>query len=317
MPLYFNEDDVARLVPMAVAVARVEEAFRLLGEGEAQSRPRVRSRAGKLVLHVMSGGSGALGYLGLKAYTTGPAGARFYVLLFDAEDGRLVSIIGADRLGQIRTGAASGVATRYLATEDASCVGIYGTGWQARSQLEAISCVRSLASVVAFGRDEQRRRSFCREMSEILGIPVEAAERPEEVSARAEILVTATNAREPVLFGSWLRPGQHVNAIGSNSLARREIDEAVVTRASLVAADSVEQAKIECGDLDAVVRAGKLSWDRVCELSEVVAGKLAGRHGADDITLFESQGLAIEDVALAKVVYERGRDEGSGREIEL
>ncbi len=160
---------------MKVAVSRVEESFRLLGEGEAENRSRARSRAGKVMLHVMSGGSGELGYLGLKAYTTGPAGARFYVLLFSAEDGRLVSVIAADRLGQIRTGAASGVATRYLAPKDASRVGIYGTGWQARSQLEAIACVRPLVSAIAFGRDEERRRSFCREMSETLGIPVEPA----------------------------------------------------------------------------------------------------------------------------------------------
>jgi ornithine cyclodeaminase/alanine dehydrogenase-like protein (mu-crystallin family) len=317
MALYFNEDDVARLVPMEVAVSRVEEAFRLLGRGEAENRPRARSKAGKILLHVMSGGSTSLGYLGLKAYTTGPAGARFYVLLFAAEDGRLVSVISADRLGQIRTGAASGVATRYLAAKDAARVGVFGTGWQARSQLEAIACVRSLASVVAFGRDEEKRRSFCREMSETLGVPVEPATRPEDVAERAEILVTATNAREPVLFGAWLRPGQHVNAIGSNSLARREVDEAVVTRASFIAADSVEQAEIECGDLDAVVRTGKLSWERVHELSGVVTGTISFERTADDVTLFESQGLAIEDIALAKVIYERGREEGSGREIAL
>jgi ornithine cyclodeaminase/alanine dehydrogenase-like protein (mu-crystallin family) len=317
MTLYFDEEDVGRLLPMKVAVSRVEEAFRLLGDGSAENRPRARSRAGKVMLHVMSGGSGELGYLGLKAYTTGPAGARFYVLLFSAQDGRLVSVIAADRLGQIRTGAASGVATRYLAPKDASRVGIYGTGWQARSQLEAIACVRPLVSAIAFGRDEERRRSFCREMSQTLGIPVEPAKAPEQVAERAEILVTATNARQPVLQGAWLRPGQHVNAVGSNSLARREVDEAVVTRASFIAADSVEQAKIECGDLDAVVQSGKLSWDRVQELSGIVAGKLSFQRKADDVTLFESQGLAIEDIAAAKAVYEAGRAEGAGRDVDF
>lgn len=303
---------------MKVAVSRVEETFRLLGVGQAENRPRARARAGKLMLHVMSGAGAELGYLGLKAYTTGPAGARFYVLLFSAEDGRLVSVIGADRLGQIRTGAASAVATRHLALAEASQVGIYGTGWQARSQLEAIACVRPLASAVAFGRDEGRRKKFCAEMSETLGIAVEAASSPEEVAERgAQILVTATNAREPVLLGDWLRPGQHLNAIGSNSLARREIDQAAVTRASFVAADSVEQAKIECGDLAAVVASGKLSWDRVFELSAVVAGRLELHRAPEDVTLFESQGVAIEDVAVAKEVYEAGRREGMGREVDI
>lgn len=317
MALYFEEEDVARLVPMDAAVSLVEEAFRLLGEGGAENRPRARVRAGKVLLHVLSAASGSLGYLGLKAYTTGPAGARFYVLLFAAEDGRLVAVIAADRLGQIRTGAASGVATRYLASAESSRVGIFGTGWQARSQLEALACVRSLSSVVAFGRDEKNRHSFCGEMSEVLGARVEPAKTPEEVCERAEILVTATSSREPVLFGAWLRPGQHINAIGSNSLVRREIDEVAVARASFVAADSVAQAKIECGDLNAAVQSGKISWDNVQELSAVVAGTLAFRRGTDDITLFESQGLAIEDLALAKMVYEKGREEGRGRTVDI
>jgi ornithine cyclodeaminase/alanine dehydrogenase len=154
-------------------------------------------------------------------------------------------------------------------------------------------------------------------MSRTLGRPVTAASSPEEVAWEAEILVTATGAREPVLFGKWLRPGQHVNAIGSNALNRREIDEAAVLRARFIAADSVEQAKLECGELHAVIEAGKLSWESVRELGDVVAGRLRFQRKPDDVTLFESQGLAIEDVAVAKLVYERGRDEGMGRKLDV
>jgi ornithine cyclodeaminase/alanine dehydrogenase len=269
------------------------------------------------MLHVLPAGSDDLGYCGLKAYTTGPAGARFYFLLFGAEKGELIAMMEADRLGQIRTGAATAVATRYLAREDASTVGIYGTGWQARSQLEALASSRDLSAILAYGRDETRRKSFCEEMSETLGRRVVAASSPEEVASQAEILVTATTAREPVLLGEWLRPGHHVNAVGSNALNRREVDEDAVMRARFIAADSVEQAKLECGDLHAVVEAGKLSWEQVHELGDVVAGRLDFRRAPEDVTLFESQGLAIEDVAVAKLVYERGKDAGLGRKLDV
>lgn len=317
MALFFTENEVERLLPMAEAVSAVEDSFRLLGEGKAVNRPRQRVRAGKVMLHVLPGGSETLGYLGFKAYTSGPSGARFYFFLFEAERGELVSILSADRLGQIRTGAATAVATRYLAPRDASRVGIIGTGWQARSQLEALAASRPVTAVLVFGRDEVRRIAFCTEMSQSLGIAAESASSAEEVVRESEILVTATNARDPVLFGAWLSPGQHVNAVGSNALSRREIDEEAVTRASFIAADSVEQARIECGDLAAVVESGKLSWDDVVDLSDVVAGKIDFRRKASDITLFESQGLALEDVAVAKIVYERGRHEGTSRSIEM
>ena len=314
---YFTENDVARLLSMDAALDAVEGAFLLLGKGEASNKPRSRVRVRKLMLHVLSAGADALGYVGLKAYTTGPGGARFYFLQFDATSGELVAMMEADLLGQIRTGAASGVATRHMAREDAKRIGIYGTGWQARSQLEAIVPVRPIETIVAYGRDPDRRAKFCAEMSEKLGVDVQPAQSPEEVARGADILVTATNAREPVLFGDWLEPGQHVNAIGSNALKRLEIDERAVTRARFIATDSLEQAKIECGDLASVIDAGHLSWSDVHELGDVVAGNVSARTSDDDITLFESQGLAIEDVAAAKVVYERGLAEGVGRELTL
>ncbi len=314
---FFTEDDVVELLPMKDAVACVDEAFRLLASGDAMNKPRQRVRVDKLMLHVLPAGSSALGYVGLKAYTTGPSGARFYFLMFDAASGELVSLMEADRLGQIRTGAASGVATRYLAREAASRVGIYGTGWQARSQLEAIVVVRSIESVVAYGRNQERRESFCEEMSETLGLPVTPCDSPEAVTAEADILVTVTNSREPVLRGEWLRPGQHINAAGSNNLRRLEIDADAVTSSSFIATDSVEQAKIECGDLADVVESGGISWDDVHELADVVAGNTTARQNDDDITLFESQGLAIEDVAAAKHVYEAGREQGRGKTLDM
>ncbi len=317
MTRFFTESEVGELLPMSDAVACVERALRLLAEDKAVNLPRQRVRVDKLLLHVLPAGSGELGYVGLKVYTTGPNGARFYFLHFDSRSGELVSMMQADRLGQIRTGAASGVATKHMAREDATRVGIYGTGWQARSQLQAIAEVRPIVSMVAYGRDAARREKFCNEMTEELGIPVRPVETPEEVPQDADIVVTATNAREPVLRGAWLKPGQHVNAIGSNALRRIEIDEEAVTRMSFIAADAIDQAKIECGDLAAVVEVGKLSWDGVHEIADVVSGKVTARRSPDDITLFESQGLAIEDVAVAKHVYEKGSERSMGKVIEM
>lgn len=314
---FFTEDDVAELLTMKDAVARIDEAFRLLASGDAMNQPRQRVRVGKLLLHVLPAGSGELGYVGLKAYTTGPSGARFYVMMFDAGNGELVSMMEADRLGQIRTGAASGVATRYMARENASRVGIYGTGWQARSQLEAIVEVSPIEWITAYGRNEERRQKFCEEMTGRLGVPVMPAESPEAVPAEADIVVTVTNSREPVLKGEWLRPGTHINAAGSNHLRRIEIDSDAVTRSSFIATDSVEQAKIECGDLASVVDSGDLSWDDVHELADVVAENETARQGDDDITLFESQGIAIEDVAVAKHVYETGLEQGRGKTLDI
>jgi ornithine cyclodeaminase/alanine dehydrogenase-like protein (mu-crystallin family) len=315
MATFFTEEEVGALLPMSDAVTRVEEAFRLLGERKAVNRPRGRVRLDRLVLHVMSAGSDTLGYAGLKAYTTGPSGARFYFLLFESGKGELVAMMSADRLGQIRTGAATAVAPPDHARRGATRVGIYGSGWQARSQLEALSVSRRISQVTVWSRDPERRRAFCDEMTNLLELAVRPASRPEEVAAQSEILVTATSAREPVLLGAWLESGHHVNAVGSNALTRREIDEPAVTRADVIAADSVEQAKIECGDLIAAVESGKLSWESVRELGDIVVKGFDRAPGA--ITLFESQGIAIEDVAAAKVVYERGRERGLGRALDL
>jgi ornithine cyclodeaminase/alanine dehydrogenase-like protein (mu-crystallin family) len=191
-------------------------------------------------------------------------------------------------------------------------VGIYGTGWQARSQLEAVAAVRAIERAVAFGRDVERRRVFCEEMSQLLDLEVHPAKAPREVPREADILITATTAREPVLHGKWVRDGQHINAIGSNMASRQEVDEEVIRRAALIVVDSKEQALLECGDLIAPISSGATTWERIPELGEVVRGRIRGRSGPKEVTLFESQGIAIEDVAVARKVYELGRARGVG-----
>jgi len=316
--LYLTEDDVAALLPMATALEAVEDAFRALAEPgpqHAENRPRQRAFVPGGLLHTMNASLPSAGVLGLKAYTTFREANRFLVLLYSAEDGRLLALIEADRLGQIRTGAASGVATKYMARPDATTCGIIGTGWQARAQLAAVCAVRPVQHVLAYSRDPEHRRAFSTEMSQALGIAVEPAESAEAAVRERDIVVTITSTREPVLRGTWLAPGTHVNAAGSNRADRREVDIAAVERSRRVAIDSVEQGRMEAGDLLAAVEAGVLRWDEVTELSLIVAGRASGRGAADEITLFKSLGLAVEDIAVAARVYRRAMAEGRGREI--
>src|SRR5437667_12646757 len=315
--LLLTEKDVEGLLRMDDALRAVEEGFLALGRGEATNRPRQRVGTRETAVNVMLASWPARGYAGFKYYTASRAGIRFWVHLFDMATGDLVAVIEADRLGQQRTGAASGVGTKYLARPDASTVGIVGTGWQAASQLEAVCAVRSIRRIRCYGRDKARREAFSKKIASLLGVTVDAARSPEAAIQEADIVIAATNAPRPVVQGEWLRSGCHINAIGANRLETRELDDAAVRRCAFVATDSIEQAREEGGDLVEPMKRGLISWDRIHELSEVVAGKVTGRTNADDITLFKSHGIAIEDVAVAALVYERARDRGIGRPISL
>jgi len=238
--LFINEDQVSRLLSMDDALRALEQAFGGLGTGKAVNIPRSRVRLPGHTLHVMSGGMPALNLTGLKAYTTTRHGANFVVLLFQTDTGELLAAIEADRLGQMRTGAASGVATKYMAREDAETVGVIGTGWQARSQLAAVCAVCAVTSVKAYGRDRARRETYCREMSEALGVPVQPVEEAPRAAQDVDIVLCMTNTNVPVIDGSWLEPGQYIiSVIGSNielvksgnlDKPRREIDDGTLDR---------------------------------------------------------------------------------------
>jgi ornithine cyclodeaminase/alanine dehydrogenase-like protein (mu-crystallin family) len=317
MALLLTETDVTSLLTMSLALEAVEEAFRWQGESKLTNRPRVRLPVPGGLLHVMPAALPEARVMGLKAYATVRGRAKFVVLLFSAESATLLAVIEADRLGQMRTGAASGVATRYLARPDADRVGCYGTGWQARSQLEAVCAVRRVREVRVYGRDAARRARFAEEMSGVLGVPVRPAEQPEAAARDASILITITSSRTPVLEGRWIAPGTHVNAAGSNALQRAELDVEAVRRAAVIVTDSLEQARVECGDLVAPLEQGVVRWEDVHELGEIVAGTRPGRQRPDDVTLFESQGVALEDVAVAVRVVARARERQVGQEIPI
>ena len=310
MAIYLTEEEVRRLLPINEAIETVEQGLREQGNGTGLSIPRYRAQAGNRGITMMVSVLGERGVAGFKAMGAGGS----LVLLYGGEPHHLLAVMQAGALGQIRTGAATGVATRYMAREDSSTVGIIGTGNQAITQLEAVCAVRPIRSVKAFSRTPERREEFSRTMSESLGVEITPVASAEESVKDTDIVIAITNVRtlDPVLFGDWLEPGMHVNAAGANSINRRELDEKAVTMSSVIVADAVDQARIECADLAVPIDAGLMTWDRVLELGQVVTGQAAGRNSPEEITLFESQGIGLEDVAAAAHIYERAQAEGLG-----
>jgi alanine dehydrogenase len=318
MTLLIKEAEVRSLLTMPIAIEAVEESLREQGEGKLSLHPRRRLRLpDNGLLHYMAAADPVRGYFGMKIYTSVRGVTRFVVPLFRSSTGEMAALIEADALGQIRTGAASGVATKLLANADARTAGIIGTGYQARTQLEAVAAVRTLDRVRAFGRNPERRAQFCREMTEKLGIPVEPANSGEEAVRDAEIVVTATSATKIVLEGAWLTPQMHINAMGANWPQKRELDAAAVGRADLIVVDSVEQAKMEAGDLVQAFGEDVSRWSSVVELGDIAAAKKPGRTSANQITLFKSIGIATWDLAAAVRVYELAVARNAGQSIGL
>jgi alanine dehydrogenase len=309
MPLYLTEADVARLLSPADAVEAIEACFRRMAAGAVENRPRYRLGLEEGVLAVMAAADLELGYAGAKVYAGFADGARFVVLLFRADEPELVAVLEADKLGQLRTGAASAVAAKHLARMDARSLGLIGCGWQAESQLACIrAALPGLERVVAYCRNEKRLRAFCEEHG---AEPGESHRDP----AECDVVVTVTTSPDPVLRGEWLEPGALVCAVGANDGHRRELDNVVLERAAFVCCDSLENAKLESADLIEPVDSGVLDWLEVHELQEVVAGDVAGRQSGEDIVVFKSNGLAAWDVAVAAAVVERASAASAGREV--
>jgi alanine dehydrogenase len=318
MTLLITEAEVRSLLTMPLALEVVEDSLRQQGNGELILHPRRRIKMpDNALLHYMAAADTVRGFIGMKLYTVVRGVARFVVPLFRSTTGEMAALIEADALGQIRTGAASGVATKYLANANARTAAIIGTGYQARTQLEAVAGVRRLERIRAYGRDADRREKFCREMTERTGVAVEPATSGEQAVKSAEILITATSATKVVLEGAWLVPGTHINAMGANWPQKRELDADAVARAGKIVVDSIEQAKMEAGDLIQAFGEDSSRWNSVQELSQIVAGKAPGRTSPSEITLFKSNGIATWDLAAAVRVYELAIAQGIGKTIPL
>ena len=317
MALILRESDARALLTMPDVLRWVEDSIRAQGDGLARVHPRQRVNAPKGTLHTLQAAELKLGVLGVKSYTVFKEGRSFLFLLYSADNGKLLALIEANYFSMMRTGAASAIATKYMAREDASVMAMFGTGLQTGGQIEAINLVRPLKQVRVYSRNAERRANLSREMSERLGVEVTPASSPEEALDGADIVTTATTSMNPLFSGELIKPGTHVNAVGANALIRREIDEELVRKANVIVVDSRPTAKTECGDLFSTVEKGLLEWDMLPELAEVVVGRVPGRHNPKDITLFESHGTALEDLAVTMPMYRLALEKGVGEEITL
>jgi alanine dehydrogenase len=298
---HFSEEDVARLLSPAAAVDAIEACFRRMARGAVENRPRYRLPLDHGALAVMAASDLELGYAGAKVYAGFRDGARFVVLLFRADAPELVAVVAADKVGQLRTGAASAVAAKHLARAGAASLGVIGCGWQAESQVACIrAAVPDIERVVAYCRTEESLRAFCERND---AVPGESARD----AAVCDVVVTVTSSPDPVLRGEWLQPGALVCAVGANDGRRRELDNVVLERAAFVCCDSLEDARLESADLMEPVGSGALDWLEVHELQEVVAGAAAGRQSDADVVVFKSNGLAAWDVAAAAAVVSAAR----------
>jgi alanine dehydrogenase len=316
MTLHINESEVRQLLTMSMAIEAVENISRKQAEGVVAVHPRRRFELpGGGFFHHMAALDREAGFVATKQYTFVQGRLCFLVSLFNTNSGELSALIEADFMGQQRTGAASGVATKYLAKKTARVAGIIGTGGQAKTQLEAINSVRLLESAYVFGRDSQRRFQFCEEMSERLGIPVYPGESVSAVARTADVVSTATTASQPVLLGKDLMTGLHVNAIGANHAHKRELDDAAIAKANLIFVDSVAQSRQEAGDLIIPFEPQPPKWEQVRELADLVSGKAPGRTSDTQITLFKSNGIASWDLAVAMKVYALAKENNLGREL--
>ncbi len=310
MTLYLTEEDVAGLLTIDDAIGAVEACFERMARGAVENRPRSRTAIGDDgALAAMAAVDTELGFAGVKTYAGLPGGTPFVVVLFDTRQAALAAVIEADRLGRLRTGAASGVAARYLARPGATTLGVLGCGRQAETQVAAVrAAVPTVEQTLVYCRDAKRLAAFCKANR------CDPAESHREAGGQ-DIVVTVTTSKDPVLRGEWLEPGALVCAVGANEPSARELDNVVLERASFVCCDSREQARLESGDLIEPIERGVLDWLEVHELHEVVAGEVPGRQADDDIVVFKSNGIAAWDVAAGALALERARDRGVGLEV--
>lgn len=324
--LIINDEAVRRLLPMAECIEVMEVALRTLAGGDAVQPLRMLMRLPQTssLLGMMPGYLGRPEVMGIKVIAFVPANQgteldthQGAVLLFDTANGQLLGVLDATEITGIRTAAVSAVATRHLARADAGDLAILGSGTQAETHLEAILLVRPVKRVRVWSHIQENAQRFARRASSRHGLEVEPIKTVREAVRGADIICTVTAAREPILCGQWISPGAHINAVGACLPTARELDTEAVERARLFV-DRRESALNESGDLLIPRSEGRLCDDHILgELGEVVSGEVTGRSTDDEITLFESLGLAIEDLAAARHILEKAAAEKTPMSVEL
>ena len=316
MTLFLRDEHVAQCVSMDEMLAAIENMQAHYGRGEAYNLGRRKIIAETGMLSVMGGGLYYEGVLGVKTYTVVRGSYSFQVSLYDAATGKLLCYTQANRLGQLRTGATTGVAVKHLAKGGTVSVGIIGTGGQAPTQLQAVASVRDLAGVKAFSRNPERRAGFAARMSETLGVEVKAADTNAKAVEGCDVVISIAATTEPVISGDWLKEGATVIGAGPTTWRVSEVDEKTLTRADKLFVDSLDQAPIEAGDIAAAVDKGLLNWSQLTELRYAVSGAIAGRDNEGQIVYAKLMGTGVADVAAAKLAYDNARQQGLGTEVD-
>ncbi len=317
MTLFLKDEDVRRCVSMDDMLEAIESMQRHYGHGEAYNLARRKIIASGGMLSVMGGGLFYQSLLGVKTYTVVRGTYSFQVSLYDAETGSLICYTQANRLGQLRTGATTGVALKYLSNPGPATVGILGTGGQAPTQLEALSKVRTIKSVKAYSRTQDRREAFARSMTDALGVEVVSAASHQEAVEGSDIVICIAATTTPVLEGGWLGSGTTAIGAGPTSWRMQEVDDATLRRAGKIIVDSLEQAPVEAGDMASAVDRGLLQWSQLLELRHVVAGLVSGRDSKEQIVYAKLMGTGVADVAAAKLAYDRAKAAGAGMEMDF
>jgi len=307
MAILLDEQCIRGLIGMPDALEAMEEVFRAQGNGQVYNVPRVRAPVKGGIVRITAAVLSYRGYYGVKISSTAVFGSNAgrMFCLYKEETGELCAIVQVFAMGALRTGAASGIATKYMSKPEAETLGVVGSGRQARTQVEAICAVRPIKSIKVYSPTQANREKFCRDMAAQFKVEATPVESAELAVRESEIVVSATTSEQPVVCGRWLRRGAHINAIGANYENRRELDRDAVLAAATIATDDLEQVRYESRDLGIAVEQGTMSWDRVVSLGDIVAGKIEARKLVTDMTLFKSLGVAIEDVALAARAYEK------------
>ena len=312
MALYLTESDIAGLLDMRITLDVLDEAFKAQANGDAINRSRSRIPLPNGSYNLMASGFLSSKVVGQKSYTATSAGAAFHILLYDGEGKGLLAAMSAGFLGKLRTGAVSGLATKYMAREGSDSIGMIGAGNQAETQLEAVVEATGIKDVRVFSRTAEKRNGFADRMGEKLGIDIKPVDTASAATKDASVLLVITNSAEPVLPAEFLEPGMHVNAAGNNVWTGRELDTDAIVKFDSIVVDDVDQAKIESGELMRAAETGHFTWGSAIPLCDVVAGKVNPRANDSDITLFESLGVAIEDIAVAERVYQMAIKQGVG-----
>ncbi|MFL6935858.1 MAG: ornithine cyclodeaminase family protein [Xanthobacteraceae bacterium] len=312
---YLTEADVARLVTVTDAIVVLEEAFALWRDPGTTNLPRQRAMLAAGRFNLMGAACEKKSIFGLKAYFAGKGGACYHVLLYAADGGGLLAMMEADLLGALRTGAASGLATKLMANPDARSLAVIGAGKQARTQAAAICAVRKIDRIRVYSPTREHRTAFAFVLADELGIETEPVDSGEACVDGADVVVTITKSADPVCRAEWLKPGAHVNAAGANAANRRELDPEIVIRAALRVTDDRAQAQVEAAEFRDLVSAGRLAWSDIHELGDLLTGRVRGRSAASDITVYKSLGIALEDIAFAELIYRRALAAKVGRPL--